>query len=201
MGQTMAAPNPSDNRVESGTSMSLNRGEGRPAANTSRHHWMAVRMVTGASSSPNATCQPRKGYILRISATARSCRKSCRINCGPKIRDMPMSMMQRELTAGSKPESFAVVADIEASIRIDPPSNKTHNRTVNKCPAAIRFFQSKAMAGKPVGCSSNGGRFGFLDFTPDCQRPARAAAIRSAIFRDSSTEASSKATLERITHQ
>ena len=80
-------------------------------------------------------------------------------------------------------------------------TNTSQSRRVKACPALIRFFHNKATGCRPVGRSLKGGRL-FLGFLPAaCQLPERTAADFSAIFRDASTEASSKATLERITQR
>ena len=65
----------------------------------------------------------------------------------------------------------------------------------------MRFFHKNARAGGPVGRSVNGGRFFFRFPAVECQwAPARTAVILSAILRDNSTEASSKATSDFTTH-
>src|SRR5262245_38876479 len=81
-------------------------------------------------------------------------------------------------------------------------ARRTHVRKVNACPALMRFFQRNATAEMPVGRRANGGDLRFLGLSAACQPPpARTAAMRSANFRDNSTEASSKATSARTTHQ
>ena len=78
---------------------------------------------------------------------------------------------------------------------------KNQARPVKNWPALIRFFQKMATAGQPSGRKRNGERLPFLGLFSACQLPERAAVIRSANFFESSTEASSKATLARIIHQ
>ena len=73
-------------------------------------------------------------------------------------------------------------------------------RKVKAWPALMRFFQSNATAGGPVGCSRNGGRLLLGFFRAACQLPARTAASFSASFWEAWTEASSNATFERTTH-
>ena len=56
--------------------------------------------------------------------------------------------------------------------------------------------------GRPAcGRKAKGGRLPFLGLLMACQLPERMAATRSANLRDNSTEASSKATLDRMTQQ
>jgi len=70
---------------------------------------------------------------------------------------------------------------------------------VKNWPALIRFFQKIATAGQPSGRNSTA-PLALPGFVHRCQLPDRIAAIRSANFRDNSTDASSKATLDRMTH-
>ena len=53
-------------------------------------------------------------------------------------------------------------------------------RNVKAWPALMRFFQSSATAGEPVGRSANGGRLLRGFFCVACQLPARTAATFSA---------------------
>ena len=76
----------------------------------------------------------------------------------------------------------------------------THTRKVKAWPALIRFFQSSATACGPVERSVNGGRLALRLVRAARQLPARIAVTFSASFLEASTEASSKATLERMTH-
>src|SRR6266478_1469123 len=80
-------------------------------------------------------------------------------------------------------------------------ANMIHRRSVKTWPALMRFFQSSATAGGPTERNKKGARllFGFV-FVP-CQFPDRIAATLSAILLAFSTEASSNATFERMTHQ
>src|SRR5208283_5691341 len=72
-------------------------------------------------------------------------------------------------------------------------------RKVKAWPALMRFFQSSATAGGPVGRSVNGGRLLLGCFCAACQLPERTAASFSASFREAWTEASSNATFDRTT--
>ena len=60
----------------------------KPRPNIRSSHWAPVKITAGASNSPSAICHPRNGYVFKTSAITRSCRKSCRMNCGPTNIDM-----------------------------------------------------------------------------------------------------------------
>jgi len=90
-------------------------------------------------------------------------------------------------------------AIMHASTAIQIRENQA--RPVKNWPALIRFFQKIAAAGQPSGRKVNGGRLALAGLLIACQLPARRAAMRSASFRDISTEASSNATLARMIHQ
>ena len=79
--------------------------------------------------------------------------------------------------------------------------SNSQNRSVKAEPAPIRFFHNNATAGSPVGPSRNGGRFFFVGRPANRPRLARMVTMRSAIFCDASTDASSNATFDRTTHQ
>src|SRR5664279_3914745 len=73
-------------------------------------------------------------------------------------------------------------------------------RKVKAWPALMRFFQSSATVGGPVGRSAKGGRLLLGFFRAACQLPERTAASFSASFWEAWTEASSNATFDRTTH-
>ena len=74
------------------------------------------------------------------------------------------------------------------------------NYNVTTFPAAIRFFHINAVAGDPDVPRLNGDRDGLRDWVVR-QFPERIDAMRSAWRREASTDASSNATFEPMTHK
>src|SRR5262249_10295913 len=99
-----------------------------------------------------------------------------------------------------RPESAALCLTIMHNTTAKT-AKEVHVRRVNAWPALIKFFQRSPAPAAPMGRRTKGGRR-FLNVLLDaCQLPARMALTFSAILREASTDASSKATFERITHK
>src|ERR1017187_3567651 len=99
-------------------------------------------------------------------------------------------------STGRRPEP-PVAWDAPAEAQTANTARLIQIRKVKAWPALMRFFQSSATAGEPVGPSAKGGRLLRGFFFVACQLPARTAATFSAIFWEAWTEASSNATSDR----
>src|ERR1035441_4831089 len=152
---------------------------------------MEVSTATGARSSPRASCQPRRGYVLSRSANGRSWRKSWRSNCGPTRTDQNIIMAASMPSTGRKPELPEVCVITTVALRTNP-ARLIQMRKVKAWPALMRFFQRSATAGGPVGRHANGGRLLLGFFRAACQLPERTAASFSASFWEAWTEARSE---------
>src|SRR6266850_958397 len=113
--------------------------------------------------------------------------------------DQTINMPAIPATKVNKPELPALAGSMTQP-KTPSEARTIQSRKVKIWPALIRFFHNSAMAGGPVDRSVNGGRLGLRFVFVPRQLPARTAAVRSASFFEASTEASSKATFERMTH-
>jgi len=136
------------------------------------------------------------GNALSTSAITKSWRKSCRQNCGPIMKQDKATIKEPIPIRIARPE---LAGCEKKKISVGVSATVTINQTLplNICPAPMRFFQNNAIAGGPIGESRNGDPLALVGRA--CRLPERTAEIRSAIRRDRSTDASSKATFARTT--